>query len=290
MIKYAIPAMYELADLNFNLLKIKNNYPNYFYDDVEIEISYGNPQFCIWDGGRVFASYHQSSIDNIKSIIDTYNNTFNIPIRYVFTNNQLTPTEYHNRFCNLLMEIGANGFNEVVVADDNLMNYLKNKYPMYKYVSSTTKVITNPEEARKEINREEYKLTCLHYDLNFNFKFLNSLNEKERAKTEFLINPICPAGCQFRKDHYKLNSQMVLNYGKDYRTPWCDIPGNSFYPETRKNHMTYDIIKEKYAPMGFEHFKIEGRTWDELELALTYCEYMIKPEYQHYILTSLIGR
>lgn len=290
MIKYAIPAMYELADLNFRLLNIKKDQPNLFYNDIEIEISYGNPQFCIWDGGRVFSSYKQSSMDNIKNIIDTYNNIFNIPIRYVFTNNQLTPNEYHNRFCNLLMEIGANGSNEVVIADDNFMEYLKNKYPMYKYVSSTTKVITNPEEARKEINREEYKLTCLHYDLNFNFKFLNSLNEKERAKTEFLINPICPAGCQFRKDHYKLNSQMVLNYGKNYTTPWCGIIENNFYHDAHKNHMTYNMIKEKYVPMGFEHFKIEGRTWNELDLALTYCEYMVKPEYQHYVLTGLIGR
>ena len=54
--------------------------------------------------------------------------------------------------------------------------------------------------------------------------------------------------------------------------------------------MTYDMIKEKYAPMGFEHFKIEGRTWNELDLALTYCEYMIKPEYKNYVLTCLIGR
>ena len=289
MIKYAIPAMYELADLNFRLLSIKKERPDLFYDDIEIEISYGNPQFCIWDGGRVFSSYKQSSMDNIKNIIDTYNNTFNIPIRYVFTNNQLTSNEYHNRFCNLLMEIGANGFNEVVVADDNFMKYLKDKYPMYKYVSSTTKVITDLEEAKKEINKKDYKLTCLHYDLNFNFKFLNSLTPEERAKTEFLINPICPAGCQFRKEHYKLNSQMVLNYGKTYTTPWCGITKNNFHPSVRKNHMSYELIKEKYAPLGFEHYKIEGRTWNELEAALTYCEYMIKPEFQNYILPYLMG-
>ena len=83
---------------------------------------------------------------------------------------------------------------------------------------------------------------------------------------------------------------MVLNYGKNYSTPWCGIIENNFYPNTHKNHMTYDMIKEKYAPMGFEHFKIEGRTWNELDLALTYCEYMIKPEYKNYVLTCLIGR
>ena len=60
MIKYAIPAMYELADLNFRLLSIKKERPDLFYNDIEIEISYGNPQFCIWDGGRVFSSYKQT--------------------------------------------------------------------------------------------------------------------------------------------------------------------------------------------------------------------------------------
>ena len=53
--------------------------------------------------------------------------------------------------------------------------------------------------------------------------------------------------------------------------------------------MSYELIKEKYAPLGFEHYKIEGRTWNELEVALTYCEYMIKPEFQNYILPYLMG-
>ena len=81
MIKYAIPGMYELANLNFKLLDLKTTNPECFYNDIEIEISYGNPQFCIWDGGRVVSSYKQASIDIIKNRIDTYNNKYNIPIR-----------------------------------------------------------------------------------------------------------------------------------------------------------------------------------------------------------------
>ena len=41
--------MYELANLNFKLLDLKATNPECFYNDIEIEISYGNPQFCIWD-------------------------------------------------------------------------------------------------------------------------------------------------------------------------------------------------------------------------------------------------
>ena len=72
MIKYAIPGMYELANLNFKLLDLKTTNPECFYNDIEIEISYGNPQFCIWDGGRVFSSYKQASIDIIKKTSIVY--------------------------------------------------------------------------------------------------------------------------------------------------------------------------------------------------------------------------
>ena len=54
MIKYALPGMYEHANFYFNLLELKLTNPEYFYDNIEIEIIYGNPQFCIWDGGRIF--------------------------------------------------------------------------------------------------------------------------------------------------------------------------------------------------------------------------------------------
>ena len=38
--------------------------------------------------------------------------------------------------------------------------------------------------------------------------------------------------------------------------------------------------REKYVPMGFHHFKIEGRTASIFSLLETYCHYLIKPEYQ----------
>ena len=41
-----------------------------------------------------------------------------------------------------------------------------------------------------------------------------------------------------------------------------------------------DDIWNKYVPMGFHHFKIEGRTANIFSLVETYCHYLIKPEYQ----------
>ena len=43
-------------------------------------------------------------------------------------------------------------------------------------------------------------------------------------------------------------------------------------------HITPDEIWEKYVPMGFNQFKIEGRTSDIFNLAEHYLYYMAKPE------------
>ncbi len=50
-----------------------------------------------------------------------------------------------------------------------------------------------------------------------------------------------------------------------------------------QDYCTYispDEIWEKYVPMGFRNFKLEGRTGNPFNLVETYCHYMIRPERQ----------
>ena len=41
--------------------------------------------------------------------------------------------------------------------------------------------------------------------------------------------------------------------------------------------------------MGFSHFKLEGRTLSHSEVVGNYLKYMVKPEYQHYVMSLLLG-
>ena len=136
MIGFAIPGMYELSQLNFNLLFLLKYKNYYFHSNIKIDAVYGNPQFCIWDGGRVFSQYRHSSLEEINFIIDKYNNKYSIPIRYIFTNPVLKEEHYHDRFCNKMVELGNNYHNEIVVNDDKLMIYLKQYYNNYNFISS----------------------------------------------------------------------------------------------------------------------------------------------------------
>lgn len=216
MIKYAIPGMYELKDVNFKLLELMKNCKHMFYDDIEVEIVYGNFQFCIWDGGRIFSNYKHTTAEEIAHTLKVYNENFNIPVRYVFTNCALESKHYYNRFCNKIMELGNNYHNEVVLSDENLLDYLQENYTSYKFVSSTTKCLTNFDLAKQELAKDKFKLVCLDYNLNHNIKELEKFTPEEKAKTEFLINAICHPGCVERKDHYYLNSYSHLQRGKRY--------------------------------------------------------------------------
>ena len=54
-------------------------------------------------------------------------------------------------------------------------------------------------------------------------------------------------------------------------------------------HISPDAIVEKYVPMGFNQFKIEGRTVPDIALAENYIYYMIKPEYKDTARLELLG-
>ena len=54
-------------------------------------------------------------------------------------------------------------------------------------------------------------------------------------------------------------------------------------PSVTRNYVTHispDAIWEKYLPMGFRNFKIEGRSANLFSLVKTYSYYFAKPEYK----------
>lgn len=283
-IGFAIPGLYENFNINKILLDIKNKYSECFYD-VNIDAVYGNFQFCIWDGGRIFTQPKHATIEQIETIQKCINDTYNLPLRFIYTNNQIQQKHLSDHFCNLVTEMCENSLNEIVINSPILEEYLRKKYPKYKIISSTTKCLKDKNLIYKELNNNYYKI-CLDYNLNHDFTFLDNLSNQEKEKIEFLINPICGANCLNREKHYKLNSIYSLTYGKNYQLDFCNIPGKITYPyqpEVR-NEITINEIFTIYKKMNFTNYKIEGRTFNPL-LHLQMClKYLAKPEYQSYII------
>lgn len=281
--------MYEHYNILIPLCSLIQTHPEFFYDNIEVGAVFGNFQFCCWDGGRVFSTerYRHATREEIEKLKHIYNKELNIPMRLIFTTALENPDICDSQFDNFVSYLCEDEMNEIVIVSKVLEDYLRKNYPKYSFISSTTKCLTSPEEAKNEIIDKNYKMICLDYNLNKNKKFLATIPADDRKKVEFLINAICPPGCPSRKKHYKLNSLFNYTYGKHYSTGECGIKRNTLYPNNYKNNFTMDEIIE-YNKQGFEYFKIEGRTFDTLTLTLELVKFLVKPEYQFYIAEFLL--
>ena len=275
---FVLPGFSEKFKVNKKLIELYQHEPYRFYDDIKFDCFYGIFGYCIWCGGRVFSSYDRGYYEDLVSLKEFYE-SYNIPIRLTFTNPLITEEHLYDKYSNMIVATLQNGNNEILTASPILEQYLKENYPDYKYCSSTTKCLTTPEAVKTELNSNYFQV-CLDYNMNHNMTLLNSLNDEEKNKCEFLCNAICPPGCPNRKEHYRLNGVAMLNGGKAFEVN-CGIKYNTLNVETcnYKNNISPEEIIETYEPLGFSHFKLEGRTWPDSELACNYVRYLIKPEY-----------
>ena len=126
-INFILPGLYELSDLNFNFLNLFFKHREYFLDNVNISAVYGNFQFCIWDGGRIFSNYKHTDAETIEKIKSIYNKDFNVPVRLVCTNTELNEYDCYDRFSNTILTLCENDINEIVVNSPILEKYIKDK-------------------------------------------------------------------------------------------------------------------------------------------------------------------
>ena len=277
MIDFNLPGLYERYKVTSFFINLCYTYPEFLNENTKIGAIYDSIPYCLWNGGRIFSKFQQASKADIIRTKQIFNEQFNLPIRLIFTNNQLTEEHLYNTFCNLVLELLDDPLNEIVVASDLLEQYIRETYPNYKIISSTTKCLVKPQDALKELSKEYYQV-CLDYNLNHNYKFLESIPEKDKPKVELLVNAVCPSGCPWRRQHYEINSLATLAYQNNFNVD-CDYHGNNTFNDY-PNHISTQEIYEKFVPLGIQHFKLEGRTISENELLANYIYYMIKPEYQ----------
>lgn len=286
--KFIIPGLYEHYELNLRLISLIKTHPEFFYPGVQIGAAYGNFQFCIFDGGRIFGKYRHTTKEEIEAVVKAYND-LDVPVRLIFTNPVIPEKSFNNRFGQVVLEACHNGKNEIVVNNPKFEAFLKEKYPNFGYISSTTKCLTSPEDLKAELDKD-YKMVCWDYNLNKNQKLLDSIPQDKKDKCEFLCNAICPPGCPNRKEHYRLNGLYSLSYGKPYATQDCPIEFDTLHPTQceSRNNLSPEEILNTYVPKGYSNFKLEGRTLGVFENLANYVRYMVKPEWQFYVMNILL--
>ena len=278
--RYHLPGLFEFYELYRVFLPLFRTHREYFYDWCEIGSIYGAPADCLWGGGRVGSG----NCDPRAAL--RLAQEYGVSARLTFSNSLLREEHLSDRKCNalcrLFAEIGGPQ-NGVIVHSDLLLNYLKKQYPALYFVSSTTKVLTDFQQFRQELARGDFLYVVPDFRLNRAFGQLNALPGAQKAKVEFLCNECCWFGCKDRKACYEAVSRKNLGEpGPEHRCAAPDADGGYRFSKAMTNpgFIGVDDIRNVYLPMGFSHFKIEGRSLGSALILEFLLYYMTKPEYQ----------
>lgn len=277
---YHLPGLFEFYELYRVFLPLFRQHREYFYDWCEIGSIYGAPGDCLWGGGRV--GYGDCAPRDVLRLTREYG----VSARLTFSNSLLREEHLSDRKCNELCRLFAEAggpANGVIVHSDLLLHYLEKRYPGLYFVSSTTKVLTEFQQLRQELEREEFRYVVPDFRLNRAFDRLEALPAPLKDKVEFLCNECCWFGCKDRKACYETVSRKSLGEdGPEHRCAAPDAEGGYRFSKTMTNPGFIGVgdISNVYLPMGFSHFKIEGRSLGSALILEFLLYYLTKPEYQ----------
>ncbi|MBQ4306959.1 MAG: hypothetical protein II759_00085 [Lachnospiraceae bacterium] len=275
-IYWHLPGFTYFFYLNQVIIRMMKDHPDYFREGYRIGSVYGTFPGAIWNGGR--AVFGMTTKGDMEKIISTYNR-MGVPVRFTWTNYLIEEKHLTDTYCNLIMSIADNGMNQVLVSTDILENYLREHYPRFKYLSSTTKRITSLDALGEELKRD-YMLVVLDYDLNHDEEALKAL-EPQADRIEILVDEICFPGCPRRKEHYREESLRQITFDKGDPFPCPNRTTMPGFAECMKRpaFIAADEVQD-YVSRGFTNFKLVGRGLPVGMVKDSYMYYLVRKEYQ----------
>ena len=277
---YHLPGLFEFIDFYRVFLPLYRQHRDWFYEWCEIGSIYGAPADCLWGGGRV--GFGEDRPEDALALAREYG----FSARLTFSNSLLRKEHLSDPKCNALCRMFEHGGavqNGVILASDLLLHYLREHYPGFYFVSSTTKVLTRFDELETELARPDFSFVVPDFRLNKAFDRLSALPEEQKRKVEFLCNECCWFGCPERKACYENVSRR--NLGEDCPEHRCVSPTAARgyrFSDAMENpgFIGVEDIQNTYLPMGFSQFKIEGRSLGSALLLEFLLYYLTKPAYQ----------
>ena len=277
-----LPGLFEFYEFYKVFLPLYREHRDWFYEWCDIASIYGAPEGSLWGGGRT--SFGKADARDVLALMDE----FAISARLTFSNSLLKEEHLADKKCNELCRLfeGAKIPAGVIVHSDLLLDYLKEKYPDLYLISSTTKVLTDFEDLRSELDRADFKYVVADFRLNKAFDKLATRTQEEEEEVEFLCNECCDINCSSRKACYEnVSRKNLATTAEDFPDHKCtgkDGQGGYKFSKAMKNPAFISIldIQNTYLPMGFSNFKIEGRGLGSALLLEFILYYMTKPEHE----------
>ena len=284
---YHLPGLFEFYDLYAAFLPLFRAHREYFYDWCAIGSIYGAPTDCIWGGGRVECGERDPR--EVLALL----REFGISARLTLSNSLLRPEHLADARCNALCRLFARSDgprNGAIVHSELLTAYLRQTYPELYLVSSTTKVLTSLTDLRRELERPEFACVVPDFRLNPTLGTPNALPERLCGRAELLCNECCRFDCPDRRACYEAVSRKNLGEAApEHRCTAPDAAGGYRFSKAMKNpgFLGVEAIRDRYLPLGFSQFKLEGRGLGSALILEFLLFYLTKPDYHIHVREAL---
>ena len=261
---------------NFFIKTVKNN-PDWLKFPVAFVAATGNFPYSYWNGGY---NNNQGKGAFYEDFIQCSEQSY-LPLRFNCSNIFLDNEDFDNTMMNLILLLNENGSNSIELNNIELYNYLKEKYPNYKYVFSKEAELLLGEQYTSELinfllNENIFKLISLPEEKSLDLEFLKNINDLK--KIELSVNTVCDKNCFNYKKCQEKEHFSQYNFGCNNIYQECKK--HSLYHE-RKPIISIEDIKNIYYPMGVRYFRIADMINDsENNLIVFLIDYFIKDEFK----------
>lgn len=267
MIDFYLPGIMKFFKLNSSLIELVKAKSSLIRADINIKAVYGVFPTSIFNGGRM--DYGFVDVDTIQAILNYYENE-DISLHYTFTNSLISEDHLQDHFCNLCLRLAHSPKNGVIVSHPLLYQYIKEKYPLYQLILSTTADIIDISEINRATTM--YDLVVPSFQVR-DLSILEQVHHKE--KIELLAFDFCNPYCKNRLKHY----QTICEYSLQYKLPknlleLMECPRLFHINNYMENpHCIKPVDLSKYESAGFNKIKLPGRNLSALQLASIYADY-----------------
>ena len=280
-IYFSLPNFFTFFHINNIFASLNRAHREYFKGAGKYTIifssAHGNFPYCSWNGGvnncEGKGAYYKDFIEcGDRSIL---------PLRFNCSNILLKDYDYANVMGNLILKQNENGSNYIEISDLLFFEYLKEKYPNYKYIFSASANLINP--VNKDI------LSCLIDSNNFDLIELpygfevESLDGIKKSSLEIYVNSLCPTTCPYW-ENCRLNEHNN-QYNFSQKTIFNCNNRKLYYNEN--NFIPFEDVIELYVKKGISHFKMENIPFcDSIDAKFDHAyidfliKYFIKEEHQ----------
>lgn len=280
-IEFFLPDFYGRFQMIIMMHDLMERSPDFFFEDAKIAAAYGCFPGSIWNGGRIIlGSCTKQEIEYAQKEL----NQRGIAIRFTFTNPLLEEKHLQDTLCNLCLELTNNGMNEIIINSPVLEQYIRNNYPGFALISSTTKCLHDFELIKKEL-KKDYKYIVLDSSYN-NTEKLFTLPNKE--KIEIIANHYCQDDCPLREEHYREVGKCQLEFSETDFKPCKNIKRDFYQIMKNESFVTTDLLYGKYKEEGITHFKLDGRAFHKFKVLESLIYYLVRPECRDEVRLSLL--